>query len=436
MHSGMQLPSWLGNKAMGTNKNHITVFEHQVLRLNHEMDGVKFDAEKLKAMQTYFGEKGVPYFSLIHNGIQFTEYVGVIQVGNLVIEVLPKADKQETNTAKWQHILFGMLRSVGLFNIHAPSSSSLQLKSNSILDLYFELFIREIEYLLHNGLVKQYRKKEGNVTALKGNLQFGKHIQQNLTHQERFFVRHTTYDVNHKFHFILYKTICLLKQINTNVNLHSRIGSLLLHFPEMPDIKVSDATFDKLVFTRKNQSYRKAIEIARLLLLNYHPDVMKGRNHVLALMFDMNNLWEQFVYVSLRKFGKDYQSVVSQSHKYFWKPDNGNRCGMRADIVMRTSDGRSIVLDTKWKNLNGYNPGPDDLRQMYVYHKYYYAEQVALVYPGTDTSHRSGTFLHPDDVTATEMKCSVITISVKTNIKMWQENICKSIEAWVNANGS
>ncbi len=420
---------------MGINKNHITVFEHQVLRLNQEIDGVKFDAEKLKAMQTYFGEKGVPYFSLIHNGIQFTEYVGVIQVGNLVIEVLPKADKQETDTAKWQHILFGMLRSIALFNIHAPSSSSLQLKSNSILDLYFELFIKEVEYLLHNGLVKQYRKKEANVTALKGNLQFGKHIQQNLTHQELFFVRHTTYDVNHKLHFILYKTICLLKQINTNVNLHSRIGALLLHFPEMPDIKVSDATFQKLVFTRKNQSYRKAIEISRLLLLNYHPDVMKGKNHVLALMFDMNNLWEQFVYVSLRKFGKNYQSVVSQSHKYFWKPDDGNRSGMRADIVIRTNDGRNIVLDTKWKNLNGYNPGPDDLRQMYVYHKYYDAEQVALVYPGTNALPRSGTFLHPEKGTATEMNCSVITISVESNIKIWQENICKSIEAWVNATG-
>ena len=153
---------------MKQNKKHITVFEHQAIKLNQEIDGVKFDEHRLKALQSYYVEKGVPYFSLIHNGVRFNEYVGVIQVGETVIEVLPKADKSTNEKDKWHTILIDMLFAVGLFDIHAPSSSSLKLKSNSILDLYFELFIKEVEYLLHNGLLKKYRKKEGNVTALKG----------------------------------------------------------------------------------------------------------------------------------------------------------------------------------------------------------------------------------------------------------------------------
>ncbi|WP_348825710.1 5-methylcytosine restriction system specificity protein McrC [Flavobacterium aestuarii] len=82
---------------------------------------------------------------------------------------------------------------------------------------------------------------------------------------------------------------------------YSRIRVLLLHFHEMPDIKVSNTTFEKLIYNRKNQHYEKAIEIAELLLLKYHLDVSKGRNLVLTLMFDMNMLWEQFIYVSLKK---------------------------------------------------------------------------------------------------------------------------------------
>jgi 5-methylcytosine-specific restriction enzyme subunit McrC len=409
-------------------RKHITVFEHQAIRVNQIIDGVKFDEPKLKALQKYYGEKGVPYFSLIHNGVKFNEFVGVIQVDNTVIEVLPKADNRFAGSDEknhWRDILIDMIFAVGVFDIHAPSSSSLKIKSNSILDLYFELFINETEYLLHSGLVKQYRKREGNVTALKGNLKFAQHIQQNLTHQERFYVSHTTYDYEHKMHIILYKTIRLLTQINTNAALHSRLGALMLNFPEMPDMNVSESTFSKLVFDRKTQRYKKAIEIARLILLQYHPDVSRGRNYVLALMFDMNKLWEQFVYISLRKHKANDVTITAQTSKYFWKPQSGYRSKIRPDIVVNKDKENCMVLDTKWKNLKGYNPSSDDLRQMYVYHEYYDANKVALVYPGEKTSKTGGKFLDPKTSSETVMECNVISIGVESKIKEWQYQIGK-----------
>lgn len=418
---------------MPTIIQHITVFEHQVIKLDQTYNNVKFDSDKLTALQKYYGDKGVPYFSLIHNGIQFNEHVGVIQVGNTLIEVLPKADKNphsEAEDKKWRDLLIGMLRAVGSFEIKSTSSSNLKVIPNTILDLYFELFIKEVEYLLHNGLVKKYRKKEGNVTALKGILQFNKHIQHNLIHQERFYVRHSSYDIEHILHFILYKAIKLLKQINTNNALHSRIGVLLLHFPEMPDIKVSDATFEKLVYNRKNQHYEKAIEIAKLLLLQYHPDVSKGRNHVLALMFDMNLLWEQFIYVTLKKNKTDFKKVKAQTSKFFWKPENGRRTAMKPDIYIETDTG-NIVLDTKWKNLNGYNPSPDDLRQMYVYHEYFEAKKVALVYPGNPENSKAGTYLKKDGKLDDKI-CSVVLINVKNDIKEWQKVIVETIITFID----
>src|SRR5690606_36361637 len=117
--------------------------------------------------------------------------------------------------------------------------------------------------------------------------------------KERFYVKFSTYDKDHKIHQILFKALKLLNRINTNGVLSSRIGSLLLNFPEVVDIKISESLFDKLQFDRKTERYRIAINIAKLLLLNYHPDIKRGRNDVLALMFDMNVLWEQFVFASL-----------------------------------------------------------------------------------------------------------------------------------------
>lgn len=405
-------------------KKHITVFEHELVRFDKGEN--KISENQFKALQHYYGA-GVPYYSLCFNGVQFNEYVGVIQIGETLIEILPKADRN-THTIieenKWRDILIGMLKSVGSFNIKVTSDSNLKIKPNTILDLYFEMFIKEVEYLLHNGLVKKYRKKEGNVTALKGSLHFAKHVQQNLTHQERFYVRHTTYDTEHILHFILYKAIRLLKQINTNVALHSRIGSMLLHFPEMPAIKVDEATFRKLVYNRKTRSYKKAIDIAKLLLLQYHPDVSKGRNNVLALMFDMNKLWEQFVYVSLHKHKETTTSITAQSSKLFWKPENGYRSTIRPDIVINKDKPDCVVLDTKWKNLNGYNPSPEDLRQMYVYHEYYGAKRVALVYPGEEKDPVKGKYLNSANGNEElDKECSVISISVIPDIKEWQKEI-------------
>lgn len=416
---------------MPNTSRYITVFEHQILKQGQKIDGITFKSSILEAMQVYHGEKGVPYYSLIDKGVKFNSFVGVIQVGNTTIEVLPKADKNE-DKSQWRNVLIGMLQAVGLFTIHAPSTSSLHTKSNSILDLYFELFVYEVEGLLHKGLVKQCRKTEGQQKSLKGALQFNKHIQYNLIHKERFYVNHTVYDKEHALHKILYKALLLLKKINTNNMLGSRIGNLLLDFPEMPHVKITESLFDKLSYNRKTENYRHAIEIARLLLLNYHPDLSKGRKDVLALMFDMNLLWEQFVYASIRRFKVEGLTITAQTSKYFWKPDKGNRSTIRPDIVINKGREDCVVLDTKWKNLKGTNPSPDDLRQMFVYHKYYKALKVALVYPGANNSVITGKYYNELDSHLSDMECSLIALPCSKDIREWQKSIFDSIWEWVN----
>ncbi len=404
----------------------ITVYEFETLSTG-KRDG-RITLKQLEELRTFFEKKGETYFKLTRDGVQFRQYVGVIQVGKLLIEVLPKADKDDGEREKdeWRKMLIGMLKAIGTFNIHAPSSSSLRLKSNTILELYFELFVAEVESLLHQGLVKRYRKTEGNTTALKGSLQFGKHIQQNLVHKERFYVRHTVYDREHPFNCVLYKTVKVLLQLNTNAVLQSRIGSLLLNFPEMPDIRADELFFNKLQYNRKTEGYRKAMEIARLILLNYHPDVKNGQNSVLALMFDMNLLWEKFVYVSLRKHLKD-AGAEEQVPKLFWKPEGGHAMGMNPDIVLKRGTDQCVVLDTKWKNLDGGKPSPDDLRQMYVYGKYFGAKKVALVYPGKLDYRKGNYYLELEHRKIGDFECGLHYIPVQEKIGDWQVEIAKQV---------
>lgn len=415
-------------------QRHITVFEHDAIRLGDVIEGVTVTQGLIDGFEAFYGEKGVPWFSLIHKGVRFNEHVGVIQVGDTLVEVLPKADRRFAGTdekKQWRDLLIDMIFAAGIFDIHAPSRSSLTLQPNSILDLYFELFISETEYLLHSGLVKKYHRTEGNNTALKGNLLFAKHIQQNLTHQERFYTRYTTYDTEHLLHRILYKSIRLLHRINTIPSLHSRIGNLLLNFPEMPPVHVSDTLFERIVYTRKTQAYKTSVEIARLLLLQYHPDVVRGTNDVLALMFDMNILWERFVYASLRRNKSSGTTVHGQMSAFFWKPAGGYRSKIVADIVINRGKPDCAVIDTKWKTLQNSRPFPEDLKQMYVYHHYYGARRVALVYPGGEFNSKRGCYLESSFGKETDHECSLIFLPVMPDVRDWQKEIYKELAGWI-----
>ena len=407
----------------------ISVFEHETLMLG---DGRQHALcpKQLQAMQEFHGTKGLPYYSLVHNGVRFNEFVGVLQVGPTVIEVLPKVGKA-TDVEPWRKSLISMLHAVGAFDVHAPSSSQLMLKANSLLDLYFELFVNEVEYLLHRGLVKKYRKQEGNQTALKGAIVFPKHLRHNVVHQERFYVKHSVYDKEHQIHAILYKALQLVDRIHHNPSLVGRLKSLILDFPEQRDLPVSERTFRRLVLDRKTSPYKSALEIAKLLLLNHHPDVRAGMDDVLAIMFDMNLLWERFVYASLRRHGPPDLAVTGQRSKRFWKRDGAGYPSRICPDIVVSIDGARLVLDTKWKNVSGRNPSPEDLRQLFAYLKYFQAEKVALVYPGPgDATYRGNYYKVDDNRVPGEEQCAVITIEVKEDIRAWQQAICDQVRDW------
>ena len=408
---------------MVTKHKSISVFEHEVLRIDK---GEKLiSIEQLDALRAFHGEKGTPYFSLIHNGVKFNEYVGVLQVGHLSIEILPKADKNN-DIHEWRRVLIEMLRMVGMTDVIITGKSFLSLKTNKILDVYIELFLIELERLMHKGLVKRYRKTESNLLALKGAVQFSRHVQQNSIHKERFYVRYTTYDKEHEFNQVLYKTLLLIEQINTNPLLHSRIATAHLEFPELSHIVVNKAWFDRVRYTRKTESYQNALTIARLLLLNFHPDIRTGRNYVLALLFDMNALWERFVYVSLKKHLKDY-TLIAQKVKPYWIANGKRAVNIKPDIVINKGN-KSYVIDTKWKVLDKVRPADSDLQQMYAYTKYFQTSHTLLIYPGLESGIYNAAFYDEESGTA-RYPCSIMTIGldVKNSIPNWQKHISNNV---------
>jgi 5-methylcytosine-specific restriction enzyme subunit McrC len=354
-------------------KDLIQVFEYQKLRFS---DTSNFKEHHFESMVQFNEKNQNKFFTIIHKGIQFKSFVGVLQVGGLTIEILPKADKNENPDKNiWQNVLLNMLKVCKKINVDNVSETNLTKRYNSILEVYFEMYLNEVEGLIKRGLIKKYRRVQSNQLALKGKLLFAQNIQSNVVHKERFYCEHQVYDKEHLLHQILYKGLKVLDTLLNN-HLRDKLNRILFEFSDFKEVNINVKHFEKLNLNRKSQSYHRAIDIAKMLILNYSPNLNSGKDNMLTLLFDMNKLWEEYIYRILQKHKPEGYSILSQNSRNFWEQKN-----IRPDIVIEDDNGEQFVIDTKWKIVDSNNPSDDDLKQMFTYNLYWKAEKSMLLYP-------------------------------------------------------
>lgn len=389
------------------NKKFIQVFEYQKLRYD---DSGIFRKHHFDAMVKFNELHQNKYFTIIHKGIRFGSYVGVIQIGGLTIEILPKADNNENADKNlWQNVLLNMLKVCKHIQVESISETQLKKRYQSILDVYFELYLNEVERLVKKGLIKKYRKNQSNQNALKGKLLFAQNIQQNLVHKEHFYCEHQVYDKNHLLHQILLKGLLVLKTF-VNDSLKDKLNRLLYEFQDFENINIQKKHFDKIIIDRKNYDYQKAIDIAKIIILNYSLSLNYGNDNLLTLLFDMNALWEEYIFRILQKHKTDEIEVSFQNSDKFWENKR-----IRPDIVLKT-EYETFVIDTKWKIIEANNPSDDDLKQMFVYNLHWKAEKTLLLYPKTNQIDSNfGTF-HFDNL-GKKCKLGFVDITNESTIK-------------------
>ncbi|QNJ97032.1 McrC family protein [Constantimarinum furrinae] len=360
--------------------NKIQVFEHKVLKIGHRYNDIRFENRHFDALAKLNQYHDNRYFTLLHKAIKFSEYVGVIQVDDLVIEILPKVDNTGGKEGLWQKVLIDMLKATKKLKVQNVGEAKISKQNIHLLDIYFEWYLNEIQDLIRKGLIKKYYLNTENVKALKGKLEFAGHIQQNLIHKERFYTSHQIYDKDHLIHQILNRALSIIENLSKGDYLYSKCKTVQLDFPETSYLTCSAQTFQKIKFNRKNAPYRTAIEIARIIILNYAPNVTSGSEQLLALLFDMNRLWEDYVLIQLKKKLSDsiYQ-VFGQNTKPFI---NSNY--LKPDIVIQNIHDASdvYIIDTKWKVPGKSTAKNEDLRQLYTYGRFWKAKKVLLLYPG------------------------------------------------------
>lgn len=353
------------------------------------------------------------YFDVLHNGLKFKQYVGVIQVNGLLVQINPKADKNDEDK-NWQGVLLQMLKTCNHLKAQSAGPAIVRKQNLNLLEVYFEYFLREVEGLIRQGLVKKYRKKSANVKALKGKLEFAQHIQNNLIHKERFFTSHQVYDNDHLIHQILALALEIIGNFSSGSYINDLCKRVELNFPDVSRVHINKKILDSIQLNRKTAPYERAMELARLIILNYSPDIAQGNVKMLALLFDMNKLWEEYVLVMLRRYAllkHPHLTIRGQSSKSFWGSNS-----LKPDIVISNkgetiiSKNETIIIDTKWKLPGSHSASVSDLRQMYAYGRFWKAKKVVLLYPGNKKQNDFKPFLNKYDLIDYSCKLGFVSV--------------------------
>ena len=314
--------------------------------------------------------------------LQAQNYVGVIQTKDgTTIEILPKI--KNATTEKSKDILIKMLKT--LKNSPFKNLSVANLKSSKIplFEIFISMFLEELTVLVRNGIKSDYISKEENLKFLKGKLKISEQIKYNTIHKERFFVQYEEFISNRVENRLIKTTLQFLynkSKLNKN---QQRIREFLFVFDEIEISHNIKTDFSKIELNRQMKDYQQVLLWCKTFLFENSFSPYKGNDIAFALLFDMNLLFESFVYSYLKK-SSNFQDIKSQDRTHHLAYENGiGRFRLKPDIVI---NGGKIIADTKWKILSedkAYNGVlQDDMYQLYAYGtKYDNCEKIYLIYP-------------------------------------------------------
>ena len=314
--------------------------------------------------------------------LQAQNYVGVIQTKDgTTIEILPKI--KNATIEKSKDILIKMLKT--LKNSPFKNLSVANLKSSKIplFEIFISMFLEELTVLVRNGIKSDYISKEENLKFLKGKLKISEQIKYNTIHKERFFVQYEEFISNRVENRLIKTTLQFLynkSKLNKN---QQRIREFLFVFDEIEISHNIKTDFSKIKLNRQMKDYQQVLLWCKTFLFENSFSPYKGNDIAFALLFDMNLLFESFVYSYLKK-SSNFQDIKSQDRTHYLAYENGiGRFRLKPDIVI---NGGKIIADTKWKILSqdkAYNGVlQDDMYQLYAYGtKYDNCEKMYLIYP-------------------------------------------------------
>ncbi len=351
-----------------------------------------------------------------HQAFRFGPFCGVLRVGSTVIEVLPKVAVNDDAAARGTVV--AMLQAVGDLSLAATQQAGLGTQALHLLDLFILDFCAGVQTQLRRGVLRQYEGQQENIGIVRGRIQFAENGRRNLFDHSRLICQYDELLLDNAYNRALKFVLKRLMGHCLQAETARVVSGILRRMDEVTDRSCTPADIERLQFNRLTSAWQPIFLKAASLLRGLFPDLFAGPFETVGLLFSMEQLFERFVGVKLRRAwsGSDAQVVLQGPPRSLAQTAEGPAFRMRPDATVVAPDGQPLLItDAKWKQLSKASSnsgiGRDDIYQMASYAACYGCRDLALVYPCVvaGTSGLVERFILPQ---ALQAQVSVYTLDV------------------------
>jgi len=323
-----------------------------------------------------------------NHSIRFINYVGFIQCPSFSMDILPKlAIADDNDTAR--HTLLMMLDEVHQFHLSAQTLSKLSASHYSLFHLFAALYTETLLQEFKRGIHSQYQSTERNLYHVKGKLQMKQHLKQNILKSQthRVYCSFSEHSHNNIINQLFLATNRLLMKHLNNRDVLFQLHTLNHQLYDVDHVIFNKEMLQHIHIDRTLQRYQKAIHLAMLFQQNFTGNIAIGKKNAYSLLFDMAELYEQYIATLVQRYVQVKVTIQDNSHALFTRQSK-LAARLYPDLVIQQhGKQRRIIIDTKWKAYHRrYGINEPDLVQMYKYlHAYADCEIAYVLYPETTT---------------------------------------------------
>ena len=353
----------------------------------HEYAGDEENADALDFMR-------ISYKRNVGDVVTIKNYVGLIQMKNgYQVQILPKVSfgdgAEDPGNKRTKKIFLKMLRSMKDFPSKVFNDASLKVDQMNLYEIFINMYLQEVRQLVKRGIKSAYVTQEDNLKYYKGKLLINQQIRTNLAHRERFYVTYDEFHPNRAENRLVKATLLKLQKLTSSAENAKEINQLLTAFEMVEPSLNYQKDFSRVKIDRNTKDYEMLMQWSKVFLMNKSFTTFSGDSTSRALLFPMESVYESYVAQQIRKiFCPDGWEVSSQDKGHYLFVEPKRQFALRPDIVLEM-DGRTVIMDTKWKSLVNnerinYGISQADMYQMYAYSKKYKTSEIWLLYPVND----------------------------------------------------